>query len=52
MNLTKKCTRCGSANTMRSHRKRLERLLLGFRPFRCNECRHRFLTFIGPQQTA
>jgi hypothetical protein len=28
--------------TFRSHRRLLERLLLGFRPFRCRACHSRF----------
>jgi len=51
MKFTKNCSRCGSTNTERSRRKRLERLLLGFRPFRCNECHCRFLSFVGPHQS-
>lgn len=42
---TMKCVRCHSAKIRRSHRRNLlERLLstLGIRPFRCDDCGHRF----------
>jgi len=38
----RRCPYCGSSETFRSHRRLLERLLLGFRPFRCRACHSRF----------
>ncbi len=38
----RRCPYCGSMETFRSHRRLLERLLLGFRPFRCRACHSRF----------
>lgn len=39
-----KCSRCGSAEIGRSHRRALERVLslVGVVPFRCLDCDHRF----------
>ena len=45
MTNVRKCPRCGSSDTARSHRKHVERLLLGVRPYRCNACQRRFFTF-------
>jgi transposase-like protein len=45
-----RCPYCGSVETFRSHRRLLERLLLGFRPFRCRSCHSRFYAH-QPAQT-
>jgi hypothetical protein len=42
MSQPRKCPRCASIQSNRSHRKSLERLLLVLKPYRCANCRHRF----------
>jgi transposase-like protein len=46
MNRPIECPRCQSTDTSRSHRKRIEYLLLGVRFFRCNQCQTRFHHFL------
>ena len=46
-----KCPYCGSSESFRSHRRLLERLLLGFKPFRCRACHSRFYAH-QPAETA
>ena len=43
----RKCPQCGSEEAVRSHRRFVERLLLGIRPYRCSGCNYRFLYFSG-----
>jgi len=50
MTIVRKCPRCGSCATSRSHRKHVERLFVGFKPYRCNACQRRFFTFISLEQ--
>jgi hypothetical protein len=38
----RKCPHCESLDIIRSHRSLLERILLFLRPYRCNDCYHRF----------
>ena len=46
MTILRKCPRCGSGDVSRSHRKRLEHLLVGIKPYRCNSCQRRFFIFL------
>ncbi len=41
----RKCPSCGSIQVYRSHRRFYEYLLVGFRPFRCYECKFRYREF-------
>ena len=52
MTYLRKCPRCGSDGVIRSKRRTLEHLLVGFKPYRCNACQRRFFFFFTPKQTA
>ena len=43
MPIPPKCPHCGSDETLRSHRRFLEKLVVVARPYRCNLCDQRFL---------
>jgi len=47
MTLLRKCPRCGSNQTIRSHRRLLERLLFALKPYRCADCHHRFFSTVS-----
>jgi hypothetical protein len=45
--LLRKCPKCDSNETYRSHRKAWEYFLFSLKPYRCGKCKHRFYSLIS-----
>lgn len=47
------CPKCGKRTAHRSHRSLLDRTvsLVGYKPYRCRECTHRFYAYRGGEES-